>query len=296
MWDIFAVSTYGTVSLIFWYVGLVPDLATLRDHAEKRWLRIIFGLLAVGWVGSARDWKRYQKAYLLLAGLATPLVVSVHTVVSFDFTIAQLPGWHSTIFPPYFVGGAIFSGFAMVLTLAIPLRKFYRLEKLVTMHHLDCCAKLCLVTGWAVGYGYLMESFMAFYSGDTYEKYVITNRLFGPYWFIYWSVLLSNVAIPQLLWLRKIRANVTALFLISLVIQYGMWAERVMIVITSLHRDFLPSAWGMYYPTFWDVSTLVGSIGLFVFLFLLFIRCLPMISMSEVRELVHREGVEGSRR
>jgi Ni/Fe-hydrogenase subunit HybB-like protein len=286
IWDIFAVSTYATVSLLFWYVGLIPDLATLRDRAKNRLKQVSYGILAMGWRGSAVHWKRYEMASLLLAGLATPLVVSVHTVVSFDFTIAIVPGWHSTIFPPYFVAGAIYSGFAMVLTLAIPLRKFYHLEDFVTIRHLDNMGKLMLATGLIVAYGYMMETFMAYYSGNVYDQYMILNRMTGPYAPVYWVLMLCNVVIPQALWSKRVRRNVAALFVVALIVNAGMWIERFVIIITSLHRDFTPSAWGMFYPTGWDWATLAGSIGLFLTLLYLFIRYLPMISIFEMRELV----------
>jgi Ni/Fe-hydrogenase subunit HybB-like protein len=293
VWDVFAVSTYATISLLFWFVGLIPDLATLRDRAKKRISQIVYGVLALGWRGSARHWRHYEMASLLLAGLATPLVVSVHTVVSFDFTIAIVPGWHSTIFPPYFVAGAIYSGFAMVLTLAIPLRKFYGLEDFITLRHLDNMAKMMLATGLIVSYGYLMETFMAFYSGNRFDRYMIVNRMFGPYAPVYWLLITCNIAIPMtLLWSRRIRRNVLALFLLSLVVQTGMWTERFIIVVTSLHRDFTPSAWGMFYPTMVDWAILFGSIGLFFTLFYLFIRYLPMISIFEMRGLVHKAAEE----
>jgi len=288
VWDMFAVSTYASLSLRCWFVGLIPDLATLRDRARQRLAKTVYGFLAMGWRGSAMHWSRYETAYLLLAGLATPLVVSVHTVVSFDFTVAIVPGWHSTIFPPYFVAGAIYSGFAMVLTLAIPLRKFYGLEDFVTLRHLDNMAKILLATGLIVAYGYMMETFMAFYSGNPYDRYMMMNRMTGPYAPIYWLLIACNIAVPLTsLWFTRVRRNVAALFVVSLVVQMGMWLERFVIVVTSLHRDFLPSSWGMYYPTRWDWATFVGTIGLFFTLFLLFIRYLPMISIFEMRGLVH---------
>jgi Ni/Fe-hydrogenase subunit HybB-like protein len=286
IWDVFAVSTYGTVSLLFWFVGLIPDLATLRDRSPSRIGRMTYGMLAMGWRGSARHWHRYEIAYLLLAGLAAPLVVSVHTVVSFDFAISILPGWHSTIFPPYFVAGAIYSGFAMVLTLAIPIRKVYHLEDFVTARHLDNMAKILLATGLMVGYGYLMELFMSWYSASTYEGFMMWNRATGPYALAYWTVIACNVVIPQVLWFKAARSNVAVLFVISLVVNLGMWMERYMIVITSLHRDFLPSSWGMFNPTFWDYATFAGTIGLFVALLYLFLRFLPMISIFEMRGLL----------
>jgi len=287
VWDVFAVSTYLTVSLLFWFVGLIPDLATLRDRTKNRAAQIIYGFFAMGWRGSAVHWSRYETASLLLAGLATPLVVSVHTVVSFDFAIALVPGWHSTIFPPYFVAGAIYSGFAMVLTLAIPIRKYYRLDDLVTIRHLDIMGKVMLATGVIVAYGYMMETFMAFYSGNPFDRYMIMNRMFGPYKYVYWTLIACNIAIPQVLWSRKIRRNPLMLFIVSLVVNVGMWLERFVIIVVSLHREYLPSKWDMFYPTRWDWATYIGTIGLFLTLFYLFLRFLPMISIVEVRALVH---------
>src|SRR5215467_3195567 len=292
IWDVFAVSTYATVSLMFWFVGLIPDLATLRDRSQSRAGRMIYGMLAMGWRGSARHWHQYDTAYLLLAGLATPLVVSVHTVVSFDFAISILPGWHTTIFPPYFVAGAIYSGFAMVLTLAIPIRAVYGLEDFITMRHLQNMAKVMLVTGLIVAYGYATEAFVAWYSADKFEFFVPFNRATGPYAWSYWALILCNVAIPQLLWFRKVRTNVPALFIISLIVNVGMWLERFIIIVTSLSRDFTPSAWGMFRPSFWDWSTFLGTIGLFVMLIFLFCRFLPMISIFEMRTLVPEAKVE----
>jgi molybdopterin-containing oxidoreductase family membrane subunit len=286
VWDVFAVSTYGLVSLMFWFIGLVPDLATLRDRATKRAHKIVYGILAMGWRGSAIHWYRYETAYLLLAGLATPLVVSVHSVVSFDFSAAILPGWHTTIFPPYFVAGAIYSGFAMVLTLAIPLRAVYHLEDFITMRHLENMAMVMLATGLIVGYGYVFEFFTGWYSDNPYEIFVSLNRLFGPYAHWYWLLLFCNIVAPQLLWFSRVRRNVMALFVMALVVNVGMWLERFIIVVTSLHRDYLPSSWGMYSPTRWDWATFIGTIGLFVMLVFLFVRFLPMISIFEMRELV----------
>ena len=287
VWDVFAVSTYFTVSLLFWFLGLIPDLATLRDRATRRMPRFIYGMLAMGWRGSAVHWHRYEMAYLLLAGLATPLVVSVHTVVSFDFAVALVPGWHSTIFPPYFVAGAIYSGFAMVLTIAIPLRRLYGLEDLITDRHLRNMGVVMLATGMVVAYGYLMETFTAWYSGDIYEEYLMMNRAFGPYGYMYWLLILFNILIPQLLWVRRVHANVLLLFLIAISVNIGMWLERYVIVVVSLHRDFMPSVWGMYSGTIVDYGVFAGSIGLFVCLLFLFIRFLPVISIFEMRELVH---------
>ncbi len=286
MWDVFAVSTYGTVSALFWFVGLIPDLATLRDRARSRVFQIIYGFLAMGWRGSARHWHRYEMAYLLLAGLATPLVLSVHTIVSFDFAIGVIPGWHSTIFPPYFVAGAIYAGFAMVLFLTIPLRRFYGLESFITMRHMHNMAKVMLATGLIVAYGYLMEAFFGWYSGNPFERYMVYNRMHGPYAHYYWALILCNILTPQLLWSKRIRANLLLLWLISVVVSIGMWLERFVIVVTSLHRDFLPSSWGMYQATRWDWAMFVGTIGFFFALLFLFIRFLPMISIFEMRTIL----------
>jgi Ni/Fe-hydrogenase subunit HybB-like protein len=294
VWDVFAVSTYATVSALFWFVGMVPDLATLRDRAASPVARTIYGVLALGWRGSARHWARYESAYLLLAGLATPLVISVHTVVSFDFAIAIVPGWHTTVFPPYFVAGAISSGFAMVMTLAIPVRAAYRLNDFITDRHLENMAKIMLATGLIVAYGYSMEAFIAWYSGNPYERFMYWNRMTGPYAPAYWALIATNIAIPQLLWLKKVRRNVPLLFVIALVVNTGMWLERFVIVVTSLHRDFLPSSWGMYYPTMWDWFTFTGTLGLFVALLFLFLRFLPMISIFEMRTLLPESKVEAT--
>ncbi|OLB21737.1 MAG: hydrogenase [Acidobacteriales bacterium 13_2_20CM_55_8] len=267
VWDVFAVSTYFTISLLFWFIGLIPDLATLRDRSENRAAKIIYGMLAMGWRGSARHWSRYETAYLLLAGLATPLVLSVHTVVSFDFAISIIPGWHTTIFPPYFVAGAIYSGFAMVLMLAIPIRKIYGLEDFITDRHLNNSAMVMLATG-------------------------LINRLHGPYSFFYFLLLVCNIGIPQVLWIRKLRTSPLGLFLVSGVILVGMWLERFIIVVVSLHRDFLTSSWGMYYPTRWDWLTYIGTIGLFLAAMFLFVRILPMISIFEMRTLLPQAEVK----
>jgi Ni/Fe-hydrogenase subunit HybB-like protein len=293
VWDVFAVSTYFTISLVFWFIGLIPDLGTLRDRAQNRFAAIIYGILAMGWRGSARHWERYETAYLLLAGLATPLVLSVHTVVSFDFSISILPGWHSTVFPPYFVAGAIYSGFAMVLMLAIPIRKFYGLEDFITQRHLENSAKVMLATGLIVAYGYVMEFFMGWYSGNTYERFLLVNWLSGPYRHIYWSLLGCNIFLPQLLWIRKFRTSPTLLFLVSTVILTGMWLERFVIVVVSLHRDFLNSSWGMYYPTRWDWMAFIGTLGFFLAAMFLFLRILPMISIFEMRTLLPQAEVTG---
>ena len=294
IFDVFAVSTYATVSLLFWYVGLIPDLATLRDRAKGKPARIIYGILAMGWRGSARHWHRYRTVYLLLAGLATPLVVSVHTIVALDFTVGIVPGWHSTIFPPYFVAGAIYSGFAMVATLAIPLRKFYDLKDFITDKHLDNMGKVMLATGLIVTYGYLMESFFAWYGGNTFEGYmVLIDRIKGPYWHTYALLILCNCVSVQFLWFRRIRTSPVLLWIFAGIINVGMWLERYVIVVTSLHADFLPSSWGMYHGTFWDYSTYFGSIGLFLSLLFLFVRVLPVISITEMRELVHEQQERG---
>jgi len=288
IWDVFAVSTYATVSFLFWFTGLIPDFATMRDSARNPIGQKLFAVLALGWRNSARHWARYQKAYLLLAGLSTPLVVSVHSVVSFDFAVAILPGWHTTIFPPYFVAGAVYSGFAMVLTLIIPVRRWYHLEDLVTMRHIECMSKVMLATGLIVAYGYAMEAFMAWYSNGKFERDAFVNRMWtGGYWWTYWLLILCNILIPQALWSRRVRLHIPAVFGISLIVNVGMWLERFVIVVTSLTRDFVPSSWGMYYPTVWDWSTYAGTIGLFLALMFLFIRGIPAISIFEMREVVH---------
>ena len=294
MWDVFAVATYGTVSLLFWYTGLIPDLATMRDHAKRRFAQYAYGVLSLGWRGSARHWQRYETIYLLLAGMSTPLVLSVHTVVSFDFAVGIIPGWHATIFPPYFVAGAIYAGFAMVLTLAIPLRRMYGLEDFITMRHLENMAKVTLVTGLIVVYGYAMEAFFGWYSANQYESYMLFNRMRGPYAWSYWMLIFCNGIVPQTLWLKKLRTNTVWLFIMALIVSVGMWLERFVIIVTSLHRDFLPSSWDMYYPTIWDFSTFFGTIGLFITLMFLFIRVLPMISIFEMRTLVPAAKVKGA--
>lgn len=286
VWDVFAVTTYATVSLMFWFVGLIPDFATLRDRSESVAGRKIYGTLALGWRGSAEHWHRYETAYLLLAGLSTPLVVSVHTIVSFDFAISVVPGWHATIFPPYFVAGAVFSGFAMVATIAIPLRRAYGLQSFITIKHLDNMAKVMLATGLVVAYGYMMEAFFAFYSANIFEETMMKLRFEGPYSSAYWALILCNVLVPQALWFRKVRRDTRALLFVAIVINIGMWLERYVIVVTSLSNDFLPSSWGLYSPTFWDLATYAGSFGLFGTLLLLFIRFLPMISIFEMKTIV----------
>jgi Ni/Fe-hydrogenase subunit HybB-like protein len=288
VWDVFAVSTYFTVSVLFWYMGMIPDLATLRDRARTRFAQIGYGLLALGWRNSAKHWQRYEMAYLLLGGLATPLVVSVHSVVSSDFAMSNLPGWHETVFPPYFVAGAIFSGFAMVLVLAIPLRRFYHLEDFITVNHLNVMGKILLATAWVTSYGYFSEQFMSWYGGEEAEHYVYYNRLigFGQYAGVTWALVFCNVVTPQLLWIRSVRRSSFWLFLISFIVLIGMWLERYMIITTSLHRDYLPSQWGIFRPTVWDLMTYFGSLGVFFVLFLLFVRLLPLISISEMRAML----------
>jgi hypothetical protein len=273
-------------------VGLIPDLATLRDRTVSKPKQIIYGMLAMGWRGSARHWQRYQSAYLLLAGLATPLVLSVHSVISFDFSIAIVPGWHTTIFPPYFVAGAIYSGFAMVLTIAIPLRKAYDLEDFITMRHLENMAMVMLATGLIVAYGYFFEFFMSLYSGNKFDVFLVQQRLHGPYRYFYFALILCNILTPQLLWSQKARTNVVVLFVMSIIVNIGMWLERFVIVVISLTRDFMPSAWGRYSATFWDYATFAGTIGLFVMLLFLFVRVLPAISIAEMRELVAETSEE----
>ncbi len=292
IWDFFAVSTYGTVSLIFWYLGMIPDLATMRDRAKNPWAARMYGLLALGWRNSARHWAHYNKAYLILAGLATPLVVSVHTTVSWDFATAIVPAWHSTVFPPYFVAGAIFCGFAMVLVITIPMRHFYHLRDLITVKHLDNMAKVMLASGLVVSYGYLMDAWMAWYRNEPFDSYIYTNRFFGPYAGIYWGLILCNCIIPQFLWFPYFRVHPIWLFMIALFINVGMWLERFVIISISLHRDHMPSSWEMYYPTKWDWLTYLGTFGVFLTLLMIFLRVLPAISMSEVRELLHESKEE----
>jgi Ni/Fe-hydrogenase subunit HybB-like protein len=282
MWDVFAVSTYFTVSLLFWYIGLVPDLAVMRDRAKTKIRKFAYGLFSLGWTGSNRHWSNYEKAYLILAGLSTPLVLSVHSIVSLDFAVSQLPGWHTTIFPPYFVAGAVFSGFGMVLTLLIPLRTIYKLEDVITMRHIDLMCKVTLATGTIVGYAYGMEFFIAWYSGNPYEKYTFVNRAFGPYGWGYWWMITCNVITPQFFWIPFFRRNLKIIWVLSIFVNIGMWFERFVIVMT-LHRDFLPSSWGYFKPTHVDILTYVGTFGLFFTMFLLFLRFVPLIAIAEVK-------------
>lgn len=286
LWDVFAVGTYFTVSLMFWFVGLIPDLATMRDNATTKIRQLVYGIFSLGWRGANRHWQHYEKAYLILAAIATPLVISVHSIVSFDFAVSQLPGWHTTIFPPYFVAGAVFSGFAMVVTLMVVAREIFKLKSLVTMGHLERMNKIILVTGMLVGYAYGMEFFMAWYSGYEYESFAFINRATGPYAWAYWIMISCNVISPQLFWVKKFRTSIPVMFAVSIFVNIGMWFERFVITVTSLHRDFLPSSWGYYKPTLIDVGTFLGSFGLFFTLFLLFLRFLPILSISEIKGIM----------
>jgi molybdopterin-containing oxidoreductase family membrane subunit len=287
-WDVFAISTYATVSILFWFVGLLPDLATLRDRAQNIWVKRLYGIASLGWRGSAKHWQRHEIVSLILSGLSTPLVLSVHSIISFDFAVAQLPGWHVTVFPPYFVAGAVYCGFAMVILLLIPIRRWYKLQNLITMKHFDVMGKVMLASGLIVTYGYFGEIFYAWYSANIYEYFLIVNRTTGPYAWSYWALIICNVLVPQLLWSKRIRQNLPAMFIISIFINIGMWFERWVIIVLSLHRDFLPSSWGYYTPSIYDWMTFIGSFGLFFFLFFLFIRLLPMIAAFEVRDLLHK--------
>lgn len=290
LWDVFAVGTYATVSLLFWYMGMIPDLATLRDRAKHPIRQFAYGLLSLGWVGSASQWRIYEKAYSLLAALATPLVLSVHTIVSFDFAVSQLPGWHTTIFPPYFVAGAVFSGFGMVLTLMIPAREWFGLKDIVTMRHIDCMCKIIIATGTMVGFAYLTEFFIAWYGGNPYEQFCFTNRAFGPNWWAYWTMVSCNVISPQLFWFKAVRNNPLIIFIISIFVNIGMWFERFVIIL-SLDRAFLPGSWQEFAPTWIDIGMLIGSFGLFFTLFLLFCRFLPIVAMAEVKHVMaHVDG------
>jgi Ni/Fe-hydrogenase subunit HybB-like protein len=286
LWDVFAVGTYASVSLVFWYMGMIPDLATFRDRSKTKFRRMAYGILSLGWTGSSRHWMRYEKAYTLLAALAAPLVLSVHTVVSFDFAVSQLPGWHTTIFPPYFVAGAIFSGFAMVVTLLVPVRAIFQIEHLITLRHLENMNKIILATGSLVGLAYGTEFFMAWYSMNSNESYTFMNRAFGPYWWAYWTMVTCNVISPQLFWFKKLRTSPFWMVVISIFVNIGMWFERFVITVTSLSRDFLPSSWGYFRPTIFDIGMLIGSFGLFCTLFLLFCRFLPIVAMSEVKGIL----------
>ncbi|PAW77242.1 MAG: hydrogenase [Verrucomicrobia bacterium Tous-C9LFEB] len=286
LWDVFAVSTYFTVSVLFWYVGLVPDLATLRDRAKTKIRKWIYGILSLGWRGGNRQWRHYEMAYLILAGISTPLVLSVHSVVSFDFATSVIPGWHTTIFPPYFVAGAIFGGFAMVLTILLPFRAIYHLEDIVTVKHVEVMCKIILLTGTIVGYAYLMELFIAWYGANPNERYAFYNRALGPYWWAYWLMMFCNVIAPQLFWFKSLRTNILIVWVIVQFPNLGMWFERFVIIVTSIHRDYLPSSWGLFHPSITDILTFVGTFGIFLTLFLLFVRFLPMIAIAEVKAVL----------
>lgn len=292
LWDVFAVSTYFTVSLVFWYIGLIPDFATLRDRTSSKIKKTIYSLFSLGWRHSSRHWQHYEKAYMLLAGFATPLVLSVHTIVSFDFAVSILPGWHTTIFPPYFVAGAIFSGFAMVVTVLVFVRKIFDLENIITMDHLEKMNKVILATGMMVGYAYAMEFFIAWYSGVQAEQFVFINRAFGPYAWAYWIMVSCNVIFPQLFWVKKFRRSIPVMMVVVILVNVGMWFERFVITVTSLHRDYLPSSWAYYTPTLYDFGILIGSFGLFFTLVILFTKTLPVVSISEVKAVA--EGAQPS--
>lgn len=285
LWDVFAISTYLTVSAVFWYMGLLPDLATVRDRTKSKFRKVCYGILSFGWTGSTRGWHHFEVLCLILAGLATPLVLSVHTIVSFDFATSVIPGWHTTIFPPYFVAGAIFSGFGMVLTLLIITRKVMNWENYITLGHIEAMCKVIILTGTMVGLAYGTEFFIAWYSGNPYEQYAFVNRAFGPYWWAYWTMISCNVISPQFFWFKKLRRNVTFVFIITIFVNIGMWFERFVIITTSLHRDFLPSSWAMYSPTWVEIWTFIGTFGLFFTLFFLFIRLLPGIAVAEVKSV-----------
>ncbi len=290
LWDVFAISTYFSVSLVFWYIGLIPDFATIRDRATNKISKAVYGALSFGWTGGAKTWAHYETVSLVLAGLATPLVLSVHTIVSFDFATSVIPGWHTTIFPPYFVAGAIFSGFAMVLTLLIVTRKVYKLEDYITIQHLEMMNIVIIVTGSIVGIAYITEFFIAWYSGVEAEQYAFINRATGPYWWAYWSMMTCNVISPQLFWFKKIRTNIAATFIISIIVNIGMWFERFVIIVSSLHRDFLPSSWAMFYPTWYDIGVYVFTFGLFFTAFFLFAKFFPVINMAEVKSIIKATG------
>ena len=290
-WDVFAVSTYFTVSVLFWYMGMIPDLGTLRDRATKAWRKYFYGILSMGWRNSNRNWSNYEMAYLLLAGLSTPLVLSVHTIVSFDFSVSLVPGWHTTIFPPYFVAGAIFSGFGMVLTLMLPLRAVYKLHDVVTQYHIDCMCKIILATGSMVGYAYAMEFFIAWYSANSFEGFTFINRAFGQYAWSYWIMISCNVISPQLFWFKTIRENTALVWIITIFVNIGMWFERFVIAVTSLANDYLPSSWGYYSPTVVDIFTFFGTFGLFSALFLLFVRFFPLMPIGEIKAVTPQADV-----
>ncbi len=293
LWDVFAVSTYFTISLVFWYIGLVPDIATVRDRAKHPIRKFVYGLLSLGWKGAGRHWHNYEKAYGVLAGLATPLVLSVHTIVSFDFAVSLLPGWHTTIFPPYFVAGAIFSGFAMVTTLMVITREVFQLKNYITINHLEAMNKITMTTGMVVGLAYATEFYIAWYSGDKYESYVFLNRAFGPYWWAYWTMITCNTLLPQVFWFKSVRRSIPTMFVVSIFVNIGMWFERFVIVDQSLHRDFLPSSWDYYLPSAVDWCITLGSFGLFFTLYLLFCRALPAVAIAEVKNVMKTGGAHG---
>jgi Ni/Fe-hydrogenase subunit HybB-like protein len=290
LWDVFAISTYFTVSLVFWYIGLIPDFATIRDRATNKISKLIYGALSFGWVGAAKDWSRYESVSLILAGLATPLVLSVHTIVSFDFATSVVPGWHTTIFPPYFVAGAVFSGFAMVMTLMLVARQVMNLKDYITIYHIELMNIIIIITGSIVGVAYLTELFISWYSRVPAEQYAFLNRATGPYWWAYWTMMTCNVISPQLFWIRKIRTSIVASFILSIVVNIGMWFERFVIIVTSLHRDYLPSSWAMFYPTFYDVGIFLFSLGFFFTSFMLFAKFFPIVNMTEVKSIVKSTG------
>ncbi len=292
LWDVFAISTYFTVSLVFWYIGLIPDFASIRDRAKNKISKAVYGALSFGWDGAAKTWMRYESVALILAGLATPLVLSVHTIVSFDFATSVIPGWHTTIFPPYFVAGAIFSGFAMVLTLMLVTRKVFKLEDYITVNHIELMNIVIMITGSIVGIAYITEFFIAWYSGVEAEQYAFINRATGPYWWAYWTMMTCNVISPQLFWFKKIRTNIAATFILSIVVNIGMWFERFVIIVTSLHRDYLPSSWAMFYPTFYDVGVYLFTFGLFFTAFLLFAKFFPVINMAEVKSIIKSSSLK----
>lgn len=290
LWDVFAISTYFTVSLVFWYIGLIPDFATIRDRAKNNISKLIYGALSFGWTGGAKDWMRYESVALILAGLATPLVLSVHTIVSFDFATSVIPGWHTTIFPPYFVAGAIFSGFAMVLTLMLVARAMFHLEDYITIHHIELMNIVIIITGSIVGIAYITEFFIAWYSGVEAEYYAFLNRATGPYWWAYWTMMTCNVISPQLFWVKKIRTSIVATFILSIIVNIGMWFERFVIIVTSLHRDFLPSSWAMFYPTIYDLGEYIFTFGFFFTAFLLFAKFFPVINMAELKSIIKSDS------
>jgi molybdopterin-containing oxidoreductase family membrane subunit len=290
LWDVFAISTYFSVSLVFWYIGLIPDFATIRDKVTKPAMKKVYGILSFGWTGNAKAWTRFEEVSLVLAGIATPLVFSVHSVVSFDFATSVIPGWHTTIFPPYFVSGAVFSGFAMVLTLLLIMRKVMHLENYITVKHVEYMNIVIIVTGSIVGVAYITELFISWYSGVEYESYAFINRATGPYWWAYWSMMTCNVISPQLFWFKKLRTNLTFTFIMSIVVNIGMWFERFVIIVTSLHRDYLPSSWNMFHPTWVDVGVFIGTIGIFFTLYLLFARYFPVLALNEVKSILKVSG------